>query len=297
MPDLIDTHCHLNFRAFQGDSQDVIKAALKEKVWMIIPGSQFSTSQRGVKLAELFPQGVFAAVGLHPIQLFQSRYLLEEAGKKVSFASRAEKFEASHYRILLSRPKVVAMGEIGLDFYHPRPGVRRTDTLYKEKADGQLRDKAFISKVRKYQEEVFERQLDLADEFGKPVIVHCRQAFGRLLKILKKRYPHGRPAGGVVHCFTGSLKNAEQLFELGFLVSFTGLITLTSAYNDIVKKIPLAKILVETDAPYLTPRPEKGRNEPGFVRHVVQKIATIKGIPFARVACQTTENARKLFGI
>jgi len=250
-PFLIDSHSHINFNIYQDDGDEVIKRTLKENIWLINIGAQYSTSRRAVQYAGKYKEGVYAAVGLHPI------HILEE-------------FEPAKYKELLENSKTVAMGEIGLDYGD------NIDQLVKNKQKKLLRE-----------------QLELVQQVGKPVIFHCRKAYDDLIELLTQFQLRG-----VVHCFMGRWSQAEKLMAMGFYFGFNGLITYARDYDKVIKNLPLERILLETDAPYLTPIPHRGkRNEPLYVKYVAEKIAEIKKIKFAKVAQQTTKNARNLFGI
>lgn len=246
---LIDTHAHLNFNAFKNDFDEIIKRSLAEDIWMINVGSNYETSKRALEIAEKY-NGIFAAIGLHPIH------------------AEDENFNASKYRSLCQSDKVVAIGEIGLDYF-------KDYGLFKEK-----------------QKQVFLQQLDLAKELNLPVIFHCRMAHEDLLEILKDyQIP------GVIHCFTGNWKQAREYLEMGFYLGINGIIYKRDL-KEVIKNTPLEKILIETDCPYLTP-PQEGveRNEPVFIKYIVQDIAKIKGIDFQEVAETTFQNAKNLFRI
>ncbi len=310
---LIDTHSHLNFNAFKDDSDKVIRRSLDSGVWMINVGSQASTSTRAVKMAEKYEKGVYAAIGLHPIHLFESYQDVEE----LSFKTRVEEFDAEFYRKLAESRKVVAIGEIGLDYYH----------LPKEKSE----------ELKKKQKEVLLAQIKLAQELDLPVIFHCRDAcpapsqthkvesglreaegvsercrneFGMIdssgfgsgayddLLDLIKTLP--KIPRGVLHCFADTYETAQKFLGLGFMVSFTGIVTYPKAESvrETAKKIPLERIMIETDAPYLSPQPVRGeRNEPAYVKYVAEEIARIRGLSFDEAAKATTENAIKFFNL
>lgn len=263
-PFLIDTHAHVNFNVYKDDGDEVIKRTLKENVWMINVGAQYSTSRRAVQYAEKYQEGVYAAVGLHPI------HILEE-------------FDSTKYKELLANPKVVAMGEIGLE--------------YGDEISQEAKDK---------QRKVLIEQLELAQQVNKPVIFHCRKAYDNLIELLARfnfgcvQCPHAcvSSLGGVLHCFMGRWSQAEKFLEMGFYFGFNGLITYARDYDKVIEKLPLEKILLETDCPYLTPVPYRDkRNEPLYVKLVAEKIAQLKKIKFEKVAAQTTKNARQLFNI
>lgn len=282
---LIDTHAHVNFNAYSEDSEEVIRRALKEDIWMINVGSQWSTSQRAVEFAEKFPHGVFAAVGLHPIHLKEQKIKEEiDPLEEFEFETRPEIFDYEEYKKLAQDSKVVAIGEVGLDYYH-LPKENREVERQKQKGN-------------------FIKHLELAKELNKPVIIHCREAHADVIEILKKFKKNPSTGSGnnmlkgVVHSFSGRWSQAEEYFELGFLISFNGLITFARDYDKVIKNAPLERILLETDCPYLTPEPHRGkRNEPSFVKYVAEKIAEIKGVGFEEVAEATTNNAKKLFNI
>lgn len=246
---LFDTHAHLNFNLYKDDSLKVLQRSLDNDVWMINVGSQYSTSKRAVGMAEKYDKGVYAAVGLHPIHL------------------EAETFDYEKYKDLAKSPKVVALGEIGLD--------------YKQE---------YVS-FREKQKEVLVQQLKLAKELGLPVIFHCRMAHEDMIKILSES---GAGISGVIHCFTGKWKEAEMYMEMGLYLGFNGIIFKLNL-DEVIAKTPLDRILIETDCPYLTPPQEQGRNEPMFVRHVAEKIAKIKQLSYEEIAEATTQNAQKLF--
>ena len=230
---LIDTHAHVNFNDFKNDSQDVIKRALEENIWMINVGAYGDASERAIEIANEYDCGVYAAVGQHP-------------GTK-------EEFDYGYFLNLARNEKVVAIGECGLEYYH-------------------IKDK----NLQERQKDVFIKHLELAKEVGKPVIIHCRDAHNDLLEILRLEDSHPR---GVMHFFTGTLEQAKKYIDLGFYISFSGVITFpplrrasANSYEEVVKNIPLEKILIETDCPYVAPVPHRGkRNEPAYVKYVAQK--------------------------
>ncbi len=267
---LIDTHAHVNFKSFKGDSGEVIKRSLDNGIQVINVGSQFSTSERAVKLAEEYESGVYAAIGLHPDHLKQQEF--EEEGIKVK--TRVEKFDPEKYEKLAKSRKVVAIGEIGLDYYHGEENKEEQAAVFKE-------------------------EIKLAVSLNLPIAVHCRNAYKDLLEMLigeKKRY--GEKLKGVIHSYLGRLSYAEEFNKLGFLIAFNGIITYARDYDKVIKGVDLRSMLLETDCPWLTPFPYRGkRNEPAFVKYIADKIAEIKQIAFDKVAEATTQNAQKLFGI
>jgi len=277
---LIDTHAHVNFDAFKDDADEVIKNTLTEKTWMVLVGTDYKTSKRALDLANKYERGVYAAIGLHPIHLFSTK----NHGDDYDFISRQEDFNYDSYDQLAKFEKTVAVGEIGLDYYHISGGD--------------------INAVKKKQQDIFWQQLLLATNNKLPVIIHCRNAHDDALKVLdefKKEYKHLLPKDkpwGVMHCFSGDEDLAWQYFSLGLIISFTGLITFSRQWDDLIRKLPDEKFMIETDCPYMTPEPFRGqRNEPLLVKYVTERIAEIKKMSFEQVAEMTTKNAKNLFNI
>src|SRR3989344_5532630 len=253
MPRLIDVHTHVQFVAFDGDAKEVIDRALADDIWLVNVGTQKDTSYAAVEMAEKSKE-----VG--------------EGGSE--FTSRGEGFDQDYYKELGKNPKVVAIGECGLDYY-------RLD-----------------SETKKQQEEVFIKQIELASQIRKPLMIHCRGAFSDLIKILKdKRHLLLSPAG-IVHFMSGTKEDAEELLGLGFYFSFGGVVTFTRDYDEVIKYIGLDRIVLETDAPYVAPVPNRGqRNEPSFIVHSSAKIAEILGKTPKEVGETTTKNALAVFKI
>jgi len=261
---LIDTHCHLNFKAFDADWRSAAERAFDADVKGIINvGSNYGTSVRAIELARQYRvrnlnEGkLFAAVGLHPIHVGD------------------EDFEVERYKKLTEDSNVVAIGETGLDLYHNPDSVKR-------------------------QTEVFQQLLSLAGQIDKPIIIHNRQAGMEILKILRD----ANRTRGVMHFFSEDWAYAQKLLDMGLYLSFTGAITLDNigaSTIEVIKKAPLDRIMIETDAPYVVPRRQKNkgikRNEPAFVTEVAQRIAEIRGIDTAEVARLTTQSAINLFGL
>jgi TatD DNase family protein len=289
---LIDTHCHVHFNAYKEDSDQVIQRSLDAGVLMITVGTQTDTSRRAVEVANKY-DGVWAAIGLHPNHLCEQEFMdPSEVEEIATVKTRCEKFDPNVYRELAKDPKVVAIGEFGLDYFHLPEQLDR-DQLIKD------------------QKESMHAHLDLADELDLPVIIHSRDSHDDQIELLKEYTGAGKLARrGVIHCYTGTLEQAEKYFDLGFMVSFTGIITFPprrseisagvelTEIQEVVKQVPLDKIMIETDAPYLSPVPQRGkRNEPAFVKHVAEKIAELKGISLEEVVETTNNNAQRLFDI
>ncbi len=281
---LIDTHCHVHFQAYKNDMDEVVKRTLDADIGMITVGTQSSTSKSAIKLAERY-DGVWATIGLHPNHLHKQEFFdndelppNEHVTSKIK--TRSEKFDPKYYRELAEHPKVVAVGEFGLDYYRIPPEVNREQMIDDQKAS-----------VR--------AQLQFASEIGKPVVVHCRDAHEDQFAILKEEIDRGGLARrGVIHCFTGSAEDAERYHSIGFLVSITGIVTFAKDLQETVKKIPLEQVMVETDAPYISPVPHRGkRNEPAYVKFISEKIAELHDATIDRVAEISTNNAIELFGL
>jgi len=256
---LVDTHCHLDFDAFDSDRLDVIQRAQQAGLTRIVnPGIDIENCQAILSLCETNTI-LYAAVGIHP-------------NSALTWGPET----LTQLRKLAQHPKVVAMGEIGLDFYRDRAS-------------------------KEMQLSVFREQLALAGEFGLPVIVHSRQAEAETLDILTEwaaqEGNRSRPPG-VLHSFGGDELIARRAIHENFLIGITGPVTFRNADNlqHMVASLPLTSLLVETDAPFLAPHPHRGkRNEPAYVRLVADKIAELKNIPVERVLDITTENAERLF--
>ncbi len=281
-PILIDVHTHVQFHAFSEDADFVIKRALDAGVWMVNVGTQRDTSQKAIEIAERYQEGVYATVGLHPIHTEKSYHDPYELGtfshsqecENVvgGFVSREEKFDYDYYKKLAEHPKVVAIGECGLDYY--RLG----------------------EETKKKQKAVFLEHIRLAREVAKPLMIHCRKAFSDLIRILEHHKSDLPDPRGIIHFFSGSIDDARKLHDLGFSFSFGGVITFVREYDDVVKYIPLERILLETDAPYVAPVPYRGkRNEPTYVTEVAKKLAELKGLPFEEICDKTTVNAKLIF--
>ena len=257
MMELVDTHTHLNDAKFAGSEQEVIERARANGVTRLINmGDTLASSAKAVELAAAY-EGVFAGVGIHPEEAFPM------TGKDDDMLAA-----------WTEQPRVVAIGEIGLDYYWEKDPEKRA-----------------------LQQRIFIRQLDLARQLHLPVCIHDRDAHGDTLAILKRE---GRGLRGVMHCFSGSWEMAQELLKLGWYIGVDGPLTFKNAAKlpEIVQRFPLERLLVETDAPYLAPVPMRGKqNEPAFVRYVAEKVAEIKGISVDLVAEQTSRNAEELYGL
>lgn len=276
---IIDTHAHLNFNAYKDDSEEVIRRSLDNNVWLINIGSQYSTSKRAVETAKKYDEGVYATVGLHPLHLEIGLVKIKEDKEEIQFSTIEEHFDYEQYKKLAQSPKVVAIGEIGLDYYR-KPKTRSKLATFKEKQMG-----------------VLFQQMDLAKELNLPVIFHCRKAHDDLLKALDyKLKDTDYNIKGAVHCFTGTWEQAQKYMATGLYLSFNGIIFKMNL-SDVIEKTPLDKILLETDCPYLTPPQIEGRNEPIYIKYVAEKIAKIKNLSYEEIIDAATKNAKQLFKI
>lgn len=252
---MIDTHCHPQFPQYDKDREQIIKNTFENGVKMICVGTDLEMSQKAIKLATDY-ENIWASVGLHPND------------------NLGEEYDQEAYRELAAHEKVVAIGEVGLDYYR----TAEPDKI-------------------KVQQKRFEKQLELAENLSKPLILHCRDGarsshndMFALLKNIKTK--------GVIHSFTSSWQNAKRYIDMGFYIGFNGIITFTKDYDETIENMPLEFLLLETDAPYLTPIPHRGkRNEPAFVKLVAQKIAGLRDVSYHEIEKATDENASNLFGL
>lgn len=255
---LIDTHVHINFEVFQTDLDELQQrwqeAGVVRLVHSCVEPQEFAEIRA---IADRFPEVSFA-VGLHPLD--------------------AHKWQEGMDREIFDRAKsddrVVAVGEMGLDFY---------------KADNQSQ-----------QEQIFLAQLEIAERLDKPVIVHCRDAAARMRELLVQYIANGGKVRGVMHCWSGNVEETQWFLDLGFYISFSGIVTFNSAkqVHESLKIVPEDRLTIETDCPFLAPVPKRGkRNEPAYVRHVAECVARLRGVPLVKIAEQTTANARQLFNL
>ncbi|MEK5440167.1 TatD family hydrolase [Fredinandcohnia sp. FSL W7-1320] len=253
---LIDTHAHLNAIQYQEDLEEVIERAQSEGVEIIVVvGFDRETITRAIELADTY-EFIYATVGWHPVDAID---MTDEDLKWIEE--------------LCSHPKVVALGEMGLDYYW---------------------DKS----PKEIQKEVFRKQIALAKKVKLPIIIHNREATADIIEILEEE--KASEVGGIMHCFTGSVEVAKQCMDMNFYISFGGPVTFKNAKKpkEVATEIPLDRLLIETDCPYLTPHPFRGkRNEPSYVKYVAEQIAELKGVTFEEIAQITSDNAKRFFGI
>jgi TatD DNase family protein len=265
-----DAHCHVNFVAYDLDREETILRAKDAGVAMNVVGTQKDTSASAVALAEKY-DNVYATIGLHPVHTTKSYHDVKELGEGgKEFTSRGEVFDAAVYEKMGASPRVIAVGECGLDYY-------RSEESAKE-----------------IQKKVFIEHIELANKLEKPLMLHIRNAYDDALEILKA---HAKVKGDT-HFFAGDWETAKKFLDLGFTLSFTGVLTFTHDYDEVVKNAPLDMLLSETDAPYVSPVPHRGkRNEPLYVSEVVRAIAGIRGEDTEKVSTQLLSNAARMFTI
>lgn len=253
---LFDTHVHLNAEQYEDDLQEVINRALEKGVQnMVVVGFDEPAIKKAIQIAETY-DFIYASVGWHPVDA------IDMTDEHLAWIEE-----------LAQHPKVVALGEMGLDYHW---------------------DKS----PKEVQKDVFRRQIRLARKVNLPIIIHNRDATEDVVTILKEE--HVEEVGGIMHCFTGSIEVAKQCMDMNMYISFGGPVTFKNAKKpkEVATELPLDKLLIETDCPYLTPHPFRGkRNEPGYVSYVAEQIAELKGITYEELADITTANAKKLFGI
>ena len=255
---LFDTHCHINDEQFDADREETILRMREAGVARAVVVGDGARDPSGAFRLARDYDFLFAAAGVHP---HDASLWTEDSARKIEDWMRLE--------------KTVALGEIGLDYHY----------------DLSPRDA---------QRDVFARQLDLAYRIGKPVILHIREAHGDATDILVSQARSGRMPRGIMHCYTGSWESAKTYLNLGLYVSFSGAVTFKNApkLTDVARNLPLDRMLVETDCPYMAPVPMRGqRNEPAFVRYTLEKIAAVRGMDPEELARITYENGRRIFNI
>lgn len=264
---MIDVHCHLNFKAFEKDHDEVIKRAIDAGVEKIINvGTSIETSKKAVELSEEY-ENLYAIIGIHPHHADK----LEEGWEK-----EIDKFSKN--------PKVIAIGEVGIDYFS-------------YKSNGVVDPKL--------QKEIFEKQIEISIKNRLPLQIHGRHAARDIISVLKRHKSNLLDIPGMFHCMAGNIEYLKQVLDLGFYVGFDGNITYKglapgedTSLSDLARYAPLDRIIVETDAPFLTPEPHRGgRNEPSYAIIVGEFIAKIKGTSFREIDRITTDNTRKIFKI
>lgn len=256
----IDAHAHTQFPAYDADRDAVVARARDAGIAIVNAGADRASSEAAVRVAHEYGEGVYACVGLHPT---------EKDAESV--------FDYEAFTRLARDVKVVAIGECGLEYF---------------------RMEGDVVQKKQQQQALFLQHVRLAHEVGKPLIIHCRDAMGDLIALLQEHRAMLNAIPGVIHFFTGTPDEADRLVELGFSFTFGGVITFSRDYDAAITRIPLDRILSETDAPYVAPTPHRGkRNEPLFVREVEKRLAELRGISADAMAAQIMHNAERVFGI
>ena len=272
-----DSHTHLNLAAFNEDREEIIKKTLEQGVFMINIGTCYETSKKAVEIAQQY-DNCWATVGLHPSHTIPMKIDKNESViNEDKNISETEVFNEK-FRSLLEEPKVVAIGECGLDYSY----------LKNFSEDDQI-------KYKKTQEQELRKQIQAAKKYNLPLSLHVRDLYEEALIILEDE---GYKNQAVFHFFTGNIDQAQKILKEGFYLGFSGVITYSERMNDVIKNVPLEKILIETDAPYVAPVPYRGdRNEPIYVKEVAKKIAYIKKLPLKEIEEVTFKNTLRLFKI
>lgn len=270
---MIDTHAHLNFSAFDNNREELINELIKNNYSVINIGTNYYSSQKAIEISIKYNL-MYASVGLHPLNI-ESTYLIKKYGPSGTKENKLEsEYLINSYKDIASSNKVVAIGEIGLDYWYKPKGSNEREE-YKKK-----------------QEKVFQEQLDLAEELNLPVIIHSRMAFNDTYRILSKR-----KLKGTMHCFVGGVKEMDAFLSLGYYMGFNGIIFKINM-QEVLKHVPLKSLILETDCPYLSP--------PGFISEInnpfsmdiiIREIAKIKGQDIDKLKDITIQNAKQLFSI
>lgn len=273
-PNYFDIHTHVQFPAYDTDRAEVLKRASDAGVWMGNVGTTLETSKKAIELAEA-NEGLFAIVGIHPTHAEESHYDVQEYGEAEHTHVPSEIFDKEELLRLAKHEKTVAIGECGLDYFR------------------------MTAETRGKQEKLFRSHIELAKEVGKPLMLHVRSgkegsAYDDALAILKE---YGHPKSDF-HFFAGSLDEAKRILDAGHMISFSGVITFARNYDEVIKMVPLDRIMAETDAPYVAPKSHRGkRNEPAYVVETYEAIASIRNGPIEGIKEALTCNARSFFSV
>jgi TatD DNase family protein len=264
----IDIHSHLNFPDYDTDREAVLARMEETETGTIVVGTDFESSKRAVELAEQH-ENIWACIGVHPVDNPKEQFNTPLPTLPLLRGGQG-------WGELVKHPKVVAIGECGLDFFH----VNKNEDFERQK-------------------NLFLKQVNFAIEHKKPLMIHSRDAYEELLEILEPlKREHAGALRGDVHFFAGDLKTAKRFWEIGFSTSFTGVITFARNYDEVIRHAPLEMLMSETDAPFVTPAPYRGKkNEPSYVSEVVKKIAEIRGQELETVRTALLDNACRVFGI
>ncbi len=275
---MIDTHAHIQFDAYKTDREDVIKRCAEKNLILNLVGTQKDTSRKAVEMAEQY-DNMYASIGTHPIHLHSTHVDEEES----SFLSREESFDEAYYTELVKSPKVIGIGECGLDLFH----------VPKDKS---------VEEVLQKQTEVFLQHVKFAHQHDLPLVIHCRDAHDQMIELLQSL---NRPIVGTVHCYTSNWEHAQKYLNLGLYLGFTGVVTFPPKKLDpgpqiglleVIEKMPIDRIVVETDSPYLAAQAYRGqRAEPWMVADVIAKIAEIRQISSLEMQKIIQKNTQTLF--
>lgn len=283
--ELIDTHSHLNFEDYNSDLKVVINRAKKAGIAkIIVPSSEHTSAHRAVEIAEQY-ENIYAAIGVHPLYLTGAGSLFIDDGSPQGFYTQSdahptEIFYMLDFEDLMKNPRVVAIGEIGLDYFESPNREHKVN--------------------RELQQEVLTKMFELAIKFNKPAICHIRtsknstDAFDDFLNITSRLQQKPKI---VVHCFSGDEAISQKLLAAGFYISFTNLTFYSEKTKNAFNKISLDRVMLETDSPFLSPRSDMRRNEPAFLKEIAQKLADLRGMSLDELTSITTRNANEFFGI
>ncbi|MFA5392538.1 MAG: TatD family hydrolase [Candidatus Paceibacterota bacterium] len=281
---LFDSHTHLNLAAFDLDRDVIIKKYLKEGIFLVNIGTCFQTSKKAIEITEIY-KNCWASVGLHPAHTFPApldqldKNEINSPNSDVQETLIVEEFDSKFENLIFHNTKVIAIGECGLDYSYLKD-------LSLEKQD----------EFKIMQEKEFRRQIKIAQKYDLPLILHLRNLYKEALHILKENNYLGK---AVFHFFTGSLEDLKLILQNpNYSISFSGVITYGNKLDEVIESTPLERILIETDAPYVSPVPYRGqRNEPNHVIEVAKKISKIKKLPLEEVEKATFENTKRLFNL
>jgi len=268
---IFDTHAHLNTSEFDKDREALIKECLSKGIGMINVGTNFHNSKKAVEIAEGHP-GVFASVGLHPSDI-DSEFMKNREYPEELKGLLEKDFDYEKYKELAKSEKVVAIGECGLDYWYRPKGVAKREMFKAE------------------QKKVFEGQIRLAQELNLPLIIHCRSAFDDLFEVIS-----GKGVKGVLHCFSGTKEEVERFSSLGLYFGINGII-FKMDLEEAIRKIPLNKIILETDCPYLSPKGFEERNNPLSLNIIIKELSRITGVSEEELKVITMENSQRLFNL
>lgn len=277
---LFDTHCHVQFNSFQEDAEEVLKRCQEKDMILNVVGSQIDTSRAAVAFAEAH-ENVYATIGVHPVHTTTTDVDEEET----SFTSREEIFDYDEYKKLAQSKKVIGIGECGLELFHLPPNAN-------------------IEEILKKQTTAFDGHYKLAVEMDLPLVLHVRDAHKEMIELLKS---YNEQIRGVVHCYTGNWEFAQEYLKLGLHLGFTGVVTfppkklnpeIQLGLLEVIEKMPMDRILAETDSPYLAPQAHRGKRcEPWMVEEVIKKIAEVRNMSAHDVNNEVFKNSRELFNV